>query len=308
MGELVSPDGTRFGLTTQMRIGRSSNSHVRLGDLGASGSHARIMWDRAGWAIKDLASRNGTYVDGTRVEPGTWVPLREDARIRFGASAETWVLSSARPPEAHARELSTGELLFAQDGVLVFEPDSEQPHVGVLEAETDRIWLALDGARRPVRDGTVVSVGARSWRLVLPPDEVKQVHTAARALESTDVTLRFEVSADEEHVRLSLDTGLATIALRGRSFDYMLLCLARARLEDERADDLPLEERGWVDTLQLARSLRMDAAHLNVNVHRARRHFAAAGVAEPERTVERRTGARQLRLGFARLWVGPPNA
>ena len=51
-------------------IGRSPTCTLRLSDGWVSGQHAAIRWTGTGWSIKDLSSRNGTFVDGVRMNPG----------------------------------------------------------------------------------------------------------------------------------------------------------------------------------------------------------------------------------------------
>jgi len=47
-------------------VGRGAVAHVRLDDEGLSRRHFLIHWDREGYVLKDLSSRNGTWLGGTR--------------------------------------------------------------------------------------------------------------------------------------------------------------------------------------------------------------------------------------------------
>ncbi|MDP9033994.1 MAG: GGDEF domain-containing protein [Myxococcota bacterium] len=65
-------------------LGRSKEAHVRIDDPGASRAHARIVKSGEGkYFLEDLASTNGTFLDGRRVERAE---LSTGARIHFGAS------------------------------------------------------------------------------------------------------------------------------------------------------------------------------------------------------------------------------
>ena len=48
-------------------VGRAENGALVLRDPRVSRRHARIVADGASWAIEDLGSANGTWIDGTRV-------------------------------------------------------------------------------------------------------------------------------------------------------------------------------------------------------------------------------------------------
>ena len=48
-------------------VGRSGQAQVRVEDEGLSRRHFLIVPDGEGYVLKDLSSRNGTWVDGHRV-------------------------------------------------------------------------------------------------------------------------------------------------------------------------------------------------------------------------------------------------
>ena len=51
-----------------LTFGRGSDSDVVISDHAMSRHHARIVEEGQGWFVEDLGARNGTYVNGTRVE------------------------------------------------------------------------------------------------------------------------------------------------------------------------------------------------------------------------------------------------
>ncbi|HEU4534382.1 MAG TPA: FHA domain-containing protein, partial [Polyangiaceae bacterium] len=74
---------------SQLFVGRDSFCEVRLEGEQVSRQHARLTRDRAAGEaaptmLADLGSRNGTTVDGRRVEPESPVPLAEGAVVRIG--------------------------------------------------------------------------------------------------------------------------------------------------------------------------------------------------------------------------------
>jgi S1-C subfamily serine protease len=87
-------------------VGRSPDAGLRLDpeeDLASSSSHARLEWSEGRWWLRDLESRNGTFVDGERV--GAAAPLRDGSRIRLGEGGpQVLVVSGAGTPGSHGDE------------------------------------------------------------------------------------------------------------------------------------------------------------------------------------------------------------
>lgn len=78
-------------------IGRSSTVDVRLDDRRVSGVHAEIFWAQREWWLRDRGSRNGTFVDRSRLlQP---VRLNHGSTIRCGDTSIrfTWPWSLTRP-------------------------------------------------------------------------------------------------------------------------------------------------------------------------------------------------------------------
>ena len=63
--------GKRFSLANRVHIGRSPDSEIYLTDPKASRHHAFIQRYDDGYYIADLASSNGTYVNGERIQSPT---------------------------------------------------------------------------------------------------------------------------------------------------------------------------------------------------------------------------------------------
>ncbi len=62
-------EGEQIALDSDLlTIGRNPESHLFLDDVTVSRHHARIVRDATGYAVEDLNSLNGTYVNRGRVE------------------------------------------------------------------------------------------------------------------------------------------------------------------------------------------------------------------------------------------------
>jgi hypothetical protein len=62
-------------------VGRHRDNNIQIPDLGVSGFHARIYRGPDGFVLEDLKSRNGTWVNGTRVFHAT---LKHGDKVHFG--------------------------------------------------------------------------------------------------------------------------------------------------------------------------------------------------------------------------------
>lgn len=278
-------------LLARSLVGRSRSCNVRLSATAVSGEHALVIWGGTSWEIRDLGSTNGTFVDGQRLEPGKPVTLGPRAKLGFGEPEAPWSVTSDAAPGLMAVDLASGEVLLAEGRILAL-PDEAQPALVIYEA-ADGTWVSEDtesSAIKPVDDQAILTVGGRVLRLELPvAHEGTPLAEDDAALER--VTLRFAVSKDEETVRIWVVYRGRARALDPREHGYLLLTLARRRLQDA---DKPMPERGWIERDQLVRMLRVDNNGLNVAIYRARQQLAAAGVLGAAGIVEVRRGQRRI--------------
>jgi FHA domain len=303
-------DGVCVALAAHSLVGRSSACTLRLAEPEASAEHARLSFADGAWSVRDLGSRNGTWVNGARLDAGATRPLAAGDLLAFGNAAAVWTLADASPPVAMARRLQPqggpGGMLAAEGGMLAL-PSADAPLVCIFESRGGA-WVAeVEGASRPAQDGEVLHVAGEVFMIHLPVARAATVDAAdARpALDEVDLSLR--VSLDEEHVEvtvLGLGPGGARV-LPPRAHHYTLLTLARARVRDRAAPGLAESQHGWVFVDDLCRALSMEEGRLNVEIYRIRQDFSALGLHEATGVIERRRGSRQLRLGTARLAIAP---
>jgi pSer/pThr/pTyr-binding forkhead associated (FHA) protein len=84
---LTLPDGTEHELRDRIEIGRDPKNDVVLDSSAVSREHAGVVLREGRWYLEDRGSFNGTYLNGTRVVPGTPMPLRHADRIEIGSEA-----------------------------------------------------------------------------------------------------------------------------------------------------------------------------------------------------------------------------
>ncbi len=77
-------EGMTYDLTAdEVVIGRNPTTDITLLDEGISREHALLLWDEdtPGYVIEDLASTNGTKLNGKRIRSA---PLSEGDEIQVG--------------------------------------------------------------------------------------------------------------------------------------------------------------------------------------------------------------------------------
>jgi len=75
--------GSRFLLDQAVTsAGRHPNADIFLDDVTVSRRHAEFVRSDAGFSVRDLASLNGTYYNGTRIEDAA--TLEDGAEVQIG--------------------------------------------------------------------------------------------------------------------------------------------------------------------------------------------------------------------------------
>lgn len=98
---LVNTNGQQqVAVTDQMLIGRDPACDLWVDVDDVSRRHATVVAQASGWAVKDLGSRNGTFVNDQVVVTITAIYHKD--HIRFGVSAEYALYDPAHPRPAGA--------------------------------------------------------------------------------------------------------------------------------------------------------------------------------------------------------------
>jgi hypothetical protein len=284
-------------------IGRAPTCSLRLAGRYVSAQHARLRWSGQGWEVKDLGSRNGTFVDGARLAPGEGQAARRGSRIAFGKLDEEWELVDESPPRVMAIPADGGEPVL-MEGELLALPSADDPRVTICRSAAG-LWVTeqADGAVAPIGNLEIVDIGGRMWRFSCP----EEICATTFGFSSTELRVRqlhlsFSVSRDEEHVQLLVTCGQRTLDLGTRARNYLLLTLARRRVADAK-EGLPEASCGWIYQDDLSHDPSMAPPQLNLDVFRVRKQFAAAGVVDAVNVIERRSTTRQIRVGTGQIAI-----
>lgn len=297
MATLTSGSGDEVVLLHHHLIGRSRAMHTRLSEPEISAQHASLLWTGAHWAVRDLGSRNGTWLDGVRLSPIESAPVSVGSVLWFGDPRHAYTLADASPP---------GPVAFGDAGIVHGAPEylalpSDDDPVVLFRYEPDQGWvLSREDQSTPAVDGSIIEVAGTRWTLALP-EAIAGTVDARRPDVVRPVRLLFRVSRDEEYVEISASVDGTSHPLRPRVGHYALLLLARARLEDRDGGCAETEE-GWVYTPELARRMAIDRNRLYVILHRCRKELDAVGI-KGETLIEKRTTTQQIRLGVPDLQI-----
>ncbi len=101
--------GTSIDVVGELRVGRADDNGLVINDARVSGQHALLSNVPSGWFVTDLASTNGTLVNGARIPAHQPVSLRPGDVVTFGshelvadavpgAAAATVYTGAAQPP------------------------------------------------------------------------------------------------------------------------------------------------------------------------------------------------------------------
>jgi pSer/pThr/pTyr-binding forkhead associated (FHA) protein len=104
MGSLRNlSSGKTLELEPEQVIGRAPTCAIWLPYPYVSARHAVLRWNGGNWELRDLGSRNGTFQDGSRLNPEEAYPMRIGSSIAFGKLlADPWELLDESAPSVIA--------------------------------------------------------------------------------------------------------------------------------------------------------------------------------------------------------------
>jgi two-component system, NtrC family, response regulator HydG len=189
--------GTRYALDTEAenRIGRGTECTVMLNDPLCSRVHAVARLENGRWQIRDAESRNGTYVNGQRIDEAL---LDNGHTVRIGSAEFVFELSDEPltvydPADGVQQTLVSDRPMTADSGRFVLEAiqDTEQAQQLLLLYQLSIKLLGCDDPDEVVRialdllrDQTRASIAGFLWvdeqgklkpKLLIPDQSVEAV-------------------------------------------------------------------------------------------------------------------------------------
>jgi len=242
--------GKRFPLESQvLTIGRSPECPVWVDHPGISRCHAELLRDAEGYVLRDLASSNGTHLNGQRLELPT--RLQDGDLIRLGKVSLKYYEGQSLDALMHDRiyrmatvdagtEVHTKRYLMeALERELKRARRNEHP-LCVLCFDLDHFKLVNDQYGHDAGDQVLRQVAARVQLQVRGSDILGRIggEEFAVVLPETDLPAAIELA---ERMRLALAAQVHALELRdpqgARSVQHrQTASFGVARLEPEMAD------------------------------------------------------------------------
>jgi len=287
-------------LESETLIGRGPQCALRLTASFASSQHAVLRWLGDSWNVWDLDSRNGTWLNGRRLESRQAYAVARGDRLSFGRVDQAWEVTSDAAPVVMVVNAATADQIIVVGSVHGL-PSDEAPDLTLYQDSAGQ-WVveAADSPPRLVINGDTFEAGSQLWRFCCPDAAARTVTCDAHAAVAP-MALHFIVSADEEYVELRLESPERSLSLGNRVQNHLLLTLARARLDD-RAANLPETSCGWLYKEDLVAGSEI-SQRVDHDVFRIRQHIAASAPLVAASIIERRPRTRQLRIGLEMLKI-----
>ncbi|MFC3034631.1 FHA domain-containing protein [Pseudoalteromonas fenneropenaei] len=236
--------------------------------------HAVIELNDHKWQIRDL-STNGVWLNDRKLDKNLPYELSINDKIDFAAPGEnSFVVANL---DEHSRFLiSQGlkkQVINVSDQLLL--PDENNPEYILFFDKIMNYWFIenlTNSDRQALFDGALISLFGEQW-LFYASNASKPTEEMLQPEQVAPCTLQFSVSQDEENTQLIVTLDAKEYDLGTRSHHYLLLLLARIRIEDKH-NGLELNQQGWQYREDLAKSLGIQMNHMNIMLHRARKQLA----------------------------------
>ena len=254
-------------LHIQHTLGRGSDNATKINVPDVSSRHATIFWQENQWFVKDH-SLNGTLVNKKFTHQKT-VKLSQGSIIKFGRDfSSEYKVSNLAAPKSYLVSLTSSQQFILEKEYYAL-PNEKRPVVELLLA--DGVWqLKKDSKSHFLEDRQTFEVAGQRWMFVRNKSTEDTIDYGKLKNQALFI---FTMSTDQERVRVQIEMGENLMDLGERTYNHMLLILARKRLEDSKIE-YPPKDQGWMMMEQLTAMLskeelrEVDQYHINVRIHR----------------------------------------
>ena len=300
-----------FYINTHHSFGRLDNSvDTLINQVEVSRIHAVIEWDNEYWKLLDL-SRNGTWLNGDKLKKEHYYSLKVGDEVYFGVPNQNgFVVKDVDPPTdflvALDRSADSIEHIIPLKSYNLL-PNDEDPEYAIYLGYPNKYWCLehlnqTDLHAKILKENDLITFSGKRWQLRhnRSLESTRELRDEGWTLDT--IELIFNLSMDEEHTSLLLQTPSGSVELDARIYHYLTLSLARYKAE-AAIKNITKSEQGWIYTEQLAKDLGLSETYTNIQIHRARKHFtdAMSEHLDCSNFIQRRDG--KVRLGATRFKI-----
>ena len=179
----------RIVLERDAVIGRGADCNLRIASSSISRHHCKISITPTEVFVRDLGSSNGTFVDGTQIEPNEDVLVPSGTKIALGSVKFRVLYDAPAPaPKVQSELGSTVELravgsqALSADSELIESDPKPKTEPAVKEEKVDPKFAAKKAAAKAA---AVVAAAAAAEAAQLAADEAAEVAAEAAQVETT---------------------------------------------------------------------------------------------------------------------------
>ncbi|MEW7278831.1 FHA domain-containing protein [Aquimarina sp. 2201CG1-2-11] len=266
--------GETIILNAQNTFGRNQkNAITHIPDADVSQSHAIIFWKNGEWQLQDY-SRNGTLVNGEYVHHSTR-KMADKAAIQFGKSIATqWEVIDLNPPSSYLKSLTKPDTILELNTCHIL-PKGDNTDI-LIYFSKDKYWKAETvSSTIQFEHGQSYELNGDEWEFV-ENEPLDDTIDNGNVVDSAHFL--FNLSTDEEHIRLKIMVDAIELDLGERAHHYLLFLLAKKRAFDKKNEDV-YNDQGWMNTDSLLEEMskelykEIDVYYLNLQIHRFRKQL-----------------------------------
>lgn len=270
-------------------LGRGRDADISLVDERVSVDHARVWTELGRLLIRDLGSRNGTFVNGVRIHSVT--ELSHDDELRLGPETRLRVRVLGG-----VQSLTALTLVERDAGVRtpLHEGDNEIDELLIRVDREGDVWL-MGVPSRQLQVGEAFEVGDRHFVVEVLGDRAVRTAEVEGGVPPVRVEVRLDGPTGPEARFIHLRDTSKELRISAATQAEVVYVLAKELSEGRAAGTA---EPGWISNSDLRHAVwgrqadRLHRSRLPVVLHRIRKALESAGF--PDDCIGRRRGGSRL--------------
>lgn len=246
--------GEKLILHSQHTFGRDHNNISVIQESDVSRKHATIYWENNGWYIMDYSS-NGTKINKAHIHHATKKLKKKDV-IRFSNSKNAiWELTNSNGPCCYLKTVSLPLRFIELDKGTVVKGENQQ---GAIFRNNQNKWILDDGQTETILvNGQQHTINDEAYVFI----DNECLNETQRNVDLTEnAYFQLILSNDEENVSAKIRMNELSLDLGTRSYNHLLLYLARAKKRDLDAG-IKEPSSGWVEIEEIYEALSKELLH-----------------------------------------------